>query len=187
MKLASRTYSGVTNACLILGLASAFVFDRTNHFVWLVIGGFSATVAITTYFVRHWQSKPRTESSRPVRLRASEFKVAHWEPEMLVHSIPRFYVAQKVSGRKASLRGHRAWDLPSPGIHALWSTGETRHDPVEQASRIIKRLQATGKRRTYTIAIAPDGHVTVQFTDVVEQPQSKPAESLANQVTETVH
>ena len=64
MKTDLHKYSVVTNACLALGVASAFGFDRTNHVAWLVLGGCSAIVAISTYFLRHWQQEPLSEPSK---------------------------------------------------------------------------------------------------------------------------
>ena len=57
MKLASRTYSIVTEFCLIVAVVSAFQFDGTNHIAWLIVGACSAVIAMTMYFVRHWRQE----------------------------------------------------------------------------------------------------------------------------------
>ena len=56
MKIHDRTYAAATNACLLVGVASAFGFDRFRHAAWIAAGICAAAVAIATYFVRHWQA-----------------------------------------------------------------------------------------------------------------------------------
>ena len=68
--LTRTNYSWITNTCLILGIASAFGFDGNSHPGWLFLGGISASVAITTYFVRHLRkTAPVTVRSLPDRRR----------------------------------------------------------------------------------------------------------------------
>ena len=62
--MSRRTYSTVTNLCLILSVVAAFGFDRNAHPAWLVLAGCAAALAVATYFTRHWRrTQPRREST----------------------------------------------------------------------------------------------------------------------------
>ena len=63
MKIQDRTYVTATNACLFVGVASAFGFDNTGHAAWVVAGSCAGVAAITMYFIRHW----RTQNEHPIR------------------------------------------------------------------------------------------------------------------------
>ena len=189
MKLASRTYSIGTNACLIVAVVSAFQFDGTSHNAWLILGGCAAVIAMTMYFVRHWQPKRRTELSRSALFQASQSRMALQDGEGAVPNVLLAYVygAPATPIRFDSYLTPKAWESPwtSPKFYRK-SIVATR-DPAEQVSRIVKRLQATGRQYAYTVAIAPDGRVTLKITDVAENPRSSPARPFAGPVSATVH
>ena len=56
--MTTRSYNSIANACVFLGVASAFGFDRNGHPGWLVLGVAVAVVAVVIYFRRHWYGKP---------------------------------------------------------------------------------------------------------------------------------
>ena len=64
MKIHDRTYVTATNACLFVGVASAFGFDSTGHAAWVVAGSCAGVTAITMYFIRHWRMKEEAEMKR---------------------------------------------------------------------------------------------------------------------------
>ncbi len=187
MKSASRKYSVVTNTCLVLGVASAFGFDSTSHVAWLVLGGCSAAVAIAAYVVRHWQPKPRSEPSMSASFLDSDLEGTQSEAERLALNYAQFLNAAAASAQVVSHRADTAWNLPPAMLHSYWSGSAMRHDPAEQVARIVKRLHATGKRRIHTVAISPDGHITLKFTDAVEQPKPRIEQPIQTQVPEIVH
>jgi len=84
-------------------------------------------------------------------------------------------------------RADEAWNLPPAVLHSYWRETAMRHDPAEQVARIVKRLQATGKRRIHAVTIVPDGRVTFKFTDVVEQPMLGIEQPIQTRVPEIVH
>ena len=63
MKIHDRTYTAATNACLFVGIASAFGFDKIHHVAWIVAGSCAGVIAIAMYFIRHWQ---RARGGEPV-------------------------------------------------------------------------------------------------------------------------
>ena len=63
MKIHDRIYVTATNACLFVGVASAFGFDNTGHVAWVVAGICAGVSAITMYFIRHWP----TQDEHPIR------------------------------------------------------------------------------------------------------------------------
>lgn len=168
MKFSRRWYSIITNSCLILGVGAAFGFDRTNDVAWLVLGGFAAISAIATYFLRHWQRERRNERSQPVSLQADSIE-SPWPTATTPHLATLEQYASTLTQRRVSHRKTGEWAPPRYDVADYYGL-----DPVEQVSRIIRELQTTGKRQTYTVGIAPDGHVTLSLTDASEQPQVKP-------------
>lgn len=186
MKFSSPTYSIVTNACLILAVVSAIRYEGTSNAIWLTLGGCSALASITTYFIRHWHLEPPTKLSRSALSRESETEVVYEIlDEFWLDRVHAYYNSQ-ASPRIVSYPSTKDWALRSSGLKLHQNPGTPTRDPAEQVSRIVKRLQATGKRRTYTVAFAPDGHVTLQFTDVAEHPHSSSAQPFAVQMPETV-
>ena len=83
VKLQRRTYSVITNLCLILGVASAFGFDQTGHSGWFAIGGCAAVGAIATYLVQHWRAKSAAVSRSPALMPDYSSTIALWETPML--------------------------------------------------------------------------------------------------------
>ena len=59
MRVSRRKYSIITNTCLYSVVGSAVGFDHYGHVGWIVLGAVAGIVTITTYFVQHWETKPR--------------------------------------------------------------------------------------------------------------------------------
>ena len=186
MKISSPTYSIVTNACLISAVVSAIRYEGTSNAIWLTFGGCSALISITTYFIRHWHLEPRTRLSRSALSRESETEVVCEDIDEFLPDRLRAYYNSLASPRIVSYPSSKDWPLRSSGLKLHQNPGTPTRDPAEQVSRIVKRLQTTGKRRTYTAAFAPDGHVTLKFADVAEDPHSSSAQPFGVQMPGTV-
>jgi hypothetical protein len=186
MKFPRLTYSTTTNICLILGLASAFGFDRTNHVAWLLLGGCAATWAIATYFRRHWRLKPRAESTSRVSFVSHPDAVESWEPEPQVLFGAMRGVSPELSPRALYWRTKESESAASWNV-SLRHAGSEPSDPIAQVSRIIRQLQATGERRVYKVAFAPNGSVTLTITDDAAQSQTSDLAQLTDlELPETV-
>lgn len=175
MKIQDRAYVMATNACLIVGVASAFGFDSTGHAAWAVAGSCSGVVAITMYFIRHWR---RARCEEPVQIE----RVSPW--------------VGGVGGVRTSNWEHSR--LPfAIGDDRLASTPQalehSEPDPVEFVSGVLKKMQATSALGTYQLTIAKDGSITLKFTAGIEQARAieqariKHVPSIVTWPDETVH
>lgn len=91
MKIHDRTYTAATNACLFVGIASAFGFDKIHHVAWIVAGSCAGAIAIAMYFIRHWQ---RARGGEPVH----EVSPLDWETSRTPYSasVAYFSLEQQV-------------------------------------------------------------------------------------------
>ena len=174
MTFRSRTYSLTTNTCMILGVGSAFGFDRTGHLAWLVLGGCAATSAIAIYFVQHWQAKLDAEWSSPVSMLGNSWVSDLSMNQTKSHLGPIRIASIDLSPR--SLYG-KTQDL---GPVDYWSLADHHavleaHDSAELVSRIVRELQEPGKRRTCELVIDQDLSATLRFKDDDEQPWTSPS------------
>ena len=171
MKFPRPTYSTTTNTCLLVGLASAFGFDRTNETAWLLLGGCAATWAIATYFRRHWKLKPRAESTSRETLVSHPDAVESWVPESQLFSEGMRVVSRDLSPIAVT------WKTKEAASTALWnaslrSAGFERSDQIAQVSRIIRHVQATNRRSAYKVAIAPNGSIELTITTDAAESQT---------------
>ena len=72
MKIRDRAYVTVTNACLFVGVASAFGYDSIGRAAWVVAGSCAGVTAITMYIIRHWRMEHWTEGACARRSQASK-------------------------------------------------------------------------------------------------------------------
>ena len=177
------SYLAVTNVCLLSGVGSAFGFEWSGHPVWLVIGGTAAIVAITMYFVRHWERAPMrrvasgvTVGARPAGERVLSIAVPRlqagvWSPWTAMGGIPGA-MQQKVHARAMA-------EAKSPVVN--WAV--PKRDPAELALDIIKGLQA-GKT---TVAIHGDGRVVLEIETDVESEYRRMTVGRESPSAETVH
>lgn len=172
MRFPRLTYSVTTNTCVVLGVASAFGFDRTGHTLWLVLGGCAAIGAIAIYFTQHWQVSPGAESTRPASLPANLLTVDPWTTPVEVHVV-RTWLAATERARRGSywkIEERRRADF------SRLSDAVFKHpdpvDPVELVLGIIKQLQTTDKGNAYEFVFATNGSITLRFRNDVEQPQA---------------
>ena len=172
MRFPRRTYVVTTNTCVILGVASAFGFDRTEHMAWLALGGCAAIGAIAIYFIQHWQIKLSTESTRPASLPANLLAIDPWTTPVQPFAVPSWLVGTERARRSSY------WKTTErrPANFSHLSYAVVKHpdpvDPAEIVSGIIRQLQTIDKRIAYEFVIATDGSITLRFRDDVEQSQA---------------
>ena len=167
MKIQDRAYVTATNACLIVGVASAFGFDSTGHAAWAVAGSCSGVVAITMYFIRHWRKARREEPVQIERVSpwAGGVRTSNWEHSRLPFAIGDDRLAA------------------TPQVPA-----SSEPDPAEFVSRVLERLQASSAPGTCELTIDKDGAVTLKFTAGIEQARTKYVQpSTVTWPEETVH
>ena len=167
MKIQDRAYVTATNACLIVGVASAFGFDSTGHAAWAVAGSCSGVVALTMYFIRHWRRARREEPVQIERVSpwAGGVRTSNWEHSRLPFAIG--------DDRLASTTQVPASSEP---------------DPAEFVSRVLERLQASSAPGTCELTIDKDGAVTLKFPAEIEQARTKYVQpSTVTWPEETVH
>ena len=199
MRFPRRTYSAITNTCLILGVVSALGFDRAEHMAWLVLGGCAAIGAITTYFAQHWQTQSGNEStslaSLPTHPQAVDLgeSVELWTT-LMRPSIVSTRLASTERAPQGSYRTLGGWrpaeSLSFSSFHMVFKPHVVSKppDPAELVSGLIKKLQATYKPNAYALVIAKDGSITLRFEDNVEQPETSGlSQSIVAQLPETIH
>lgn len=160
MRFPRSRYSARTNIFLVLGVVSAFGFDRTNHFAWLLLGGFAAFGAIATYFAQHWKVKLHVESSAMPTSPINRLSGDSWVRQAQIHDTSRLWVLALTEDQRDS-----CWRPEKPGTADFWYSS---HDPTELAVRIIKRLQTTEKWKVDELVIARSGSITIRFKDDLE-------------------
>ena len=180
MRFTQRTYSVTTNTFLMLGVASAFGFDRTDHMAWLVLGGSAAIGAIATYFLQHWKAKPDAASTTSAVFPANLLTVDPWVTQMQTLGAPIEPIAPYWKPKE--------WE----SIDLLYPSSGYGHskpaDPVELASEIVKRLQATSKHNVYELVIAKDGSMRLRFDKDYEEPQtSRLSQRTTGELLKTIH
>ena len=180
MRFTQRTYSVTTNTFLMLGVASAFGFDRTDHMAWLVLGGSAAIGAIATYFLQHWKAKPDAESTTSAVFPANLLTVDSWVTQVQTHGAPIEPVAP--------YWGSKEWE-PVDLFYPSSVYGHSKPaDPVELASEIVKRVQATSKYYVYELVIAKDGSMRLRFDKDDEEPQtSRLSQRTTGELLKTIH
>ena len=186
MRFTQRTYSVTTNTFLMLGVASAFGFDRTDHMAWLVLGGSAAIGAIATYFLHHWKAKPDAESTTSAVFPANLLTVDPWVTQVETHGAPMLAPIERVA--RGSYGKTREWE----SVDFLYLSSGYGHskpaDPIELVSEIIKRLQATSKRNVYELVIAKDGSMRLKFDKDDEEPQtSRLSQRNTGELFKTIH
>ena len=163
--MAKQTYYVTTTTiCLLIGVASAFGFEWSNHPAWLVTGGAAAAIAITMYFARHWERGPAARAYHDVTIAQRAEKRDHlhisvppveamaWSPWTATGGIPPAMLRKVHAGARVATK--------SPVVY--WAVPKL--DPAELAVAIIKGLQA-GKT---TVAIYRDGRVVLQVEHDIE-------------------
>ena len=171
MKYSPRTYSLTTAICLMLGIASAFGFDWTGHFAWLVLGGCAAAVAISTYFVQHLQPKSVVDSTSARSLQSASLAYESLAKKAVsrLGPVPVASFAmypESPSWKTKDREPADDWDIA--GYHTV----SEPPSPAELALRIARDLQSSGKREVRELVIGADLSVTLRFKDVDEQPES---------------
>ena len=162
MKFPRRTYSAMTNIFLVLGVVSAFGFDKTDHMAWLLLGGCAASVAIATYFAQHWKVNPSAESSilptSPTNWLTgdSSARQAH------IHDTPRLWVS--------ALTEVSCWRTEALGPADFRYSSQ---DPADLVARITKRPQATEKWNVDNLVISRSVSITIRFKDDLEDPWTR--------------
>jgi hypothetical protein len=178
MKIGGNVYSAVTSACLLLGVASAFGFDRTSHTAWVLLGGCAGAVAIVTYFIRHWQTIPRRETDVREPVPPRSVWTSDWQAGQVPAHVSRARLSSGQRGlaaRSVSVTKARPFSASEPG-------------PAEMVAKILKQLEETGRRNVYELTFAKDGSVTFRFTDRVEQaPTEYVRPATVTRSYETVH
>lgn len=160
MRFPRSTYSAGTNIFLVLGVVSAFGFDRTNHIVWLLLGGCAAFGAIATYFAQHWKVKLHAESSAMPTSPTNRLSGDSWVRQAQIHDTSRLWVLALTEDQQDSY-----WRPEKPGTADFWYSS---HDSAELAVRIIKRLQTTEKWKVDELLTARSGSITIRFKDDLE-------------------
>ncbi|MDE0005772.1 MAG: hypothetical protein OXQ29_24040 [Rhodospirillaceae bacterium] len=181
-------YSGVTNACLIVGVVSAYGFDKNAHLMWLVLGGTAAVVAMGTYVSRHWRRAPNVAGTDVQRWAEM---VAAWEAEPMAyggtwrHLQPMYRVMEK------QYEGILSEDILDPRaiLHLRAVTKSQELEPARLTARIVGEvLKAEGGRREVIIAPGVGGSVTIRFATGDEGEQRTNISSGAvTRAMETVH
>lgn len=176
--LATRHYSAATSTCLLLGVASAFGFDRTSHMAWVLLGGCAGGVAVAMYFIRHWKTTPRRETD--VRGPAPSGSV--WALDWQAWQEPAHVSRARLSS------GQRGLAARSVRVAKARPFSASESGPAEMVAKILKQLEETGRRNVYELTFAKDGSVTLRFTDRVEQtPTDYVRPATGTRSYETVH
>ena len=187
MRVARRTYTIVTNACLALGVASAFGFDRTGHITWLVIGGSAAVAAFAIYLVQQWEVRARAESQSLVPVQSQMMAVEPWVMKVQHHTDP----VRRTSAERT--RPVTYWTKgPLPPVRVVQAG---RHIVVERppstgelVSELVKQLQKADNRHARELIVRTDGSIIVRLSEDIEQPETASLDPLSfASLRETVH
>lgn len=181
MRFTSRTYSVVTNTCLILGVVSAFGFDHNGHPAWLVLGGCAGILAITTYFVQHWQKQSAAES---IGVSSANSLAADMEPN--VASVWFLSDSGGLGDVYREREGSRRHKSSHFGSHYAVSKSP---DLAEWTSGIVRRFHVGDRPQANTVEIiVSDDSITVRFKGDDERPRiGSLLASATTPVSETIH
>ena len=191
MRVSRRTYTIVTNACLMLGIASAFGFDRTGHITWLVLGGGVAVAAITIYLVQQWEVRTRAESQSPVPVQSQLMAVEPWVMKVQYHADP----LRRASAERTRLATYWTKEPLSEPLSPARIVQSGRYFVVarspstgELVSELVRQLQKAGNRHARELVVRADGSITVKLSEDIEQPETTSLDPVSfAPLRETVH
>ena len=211
MRIGSRTYSTITNVCLITCVGSAIGFDRTSHWTWLVLGGSAAAAGISAYIRRHWQAQPTRPLDESASLRLhealhgwAEQRPAHvvwpaaWSARhgsLLWHTRPAELPREGFTAARASLellwqrqRQEVISSLPSMGAKSAKAhPGATRPEPAVLAARLVQELKTGEKGSALDVVISPNGTITLRIRDDTAGTKWDVATRMPDRPSGTVH
>ena len=157
MRIGHLLYSRITNGCMLIGVASVIVFERSQHWVWLAVCGVAGAVAIATYFVRHWPAKLVAQS---VRERSEEWELVE---RLVSRRGPGGELKQAISNieqvpgpESGCWAGTFGADYPRVGPRAHG------HDPAEVAARVVQEWVASSRGTTLDLVISREGTVSIK-------------------------
>lgn len=161
------SYSSVTNTCLLLGIASAFGFDRGGGWVWLVLGAAAGCVAVAVHFGRHWQSVASNSTQH------GHLSVGYRNAYDTASGVraPKATLGSHGAYSRVLLRDIVAFNRSAGAVYTLdvaYALGQRRaRDPAEMALKMVKELQA--RERPTEVVIGGDGSITLKFKHETEE------------------